>query len=72
MMEGTRPVARLSWNLYVDCPKCDTSFDVVDTDSENDYVIAKKVFSNKWDDVEGCEITCPHCEHEFELGKIEY
>ena len=22
--------------------------------------------------LEGFEITCPHCQHEFELGKVEY
>lgn len=68
----TKPVGRLSWELYVDCPRCNETFDVVDTDAENDYVIAKRIFSNKWDDVAGCDLTCPKCEHEFQIGGVDY
>jgi uncharacterized protein (UPF0212 family) len=72
MNTGTRPTARLSWSLYVDCPKCDESFDVVDVDSDSDNIIAMKIFNNKWDEVPGCGLTCPHCEHEFEIGVVDY
>lgn len=72
MSTETKPIGRLSWELYVDCPLCKGTFDAVDGDAENDYVIAEKVFSNAWDDVAGCELTCPHCEHEFQIGGIEY
>ena len=54
------------------CPKCKEDFDAVDQDSENDYIIAKKVFSNDWDAVAGCELTCPSCKHTFQRGGIEY
>jgi C4-type Zn-finger protein len=66
------PVGRLSWELYVDCPECDETFDAVDVDAENDYVIAKQIFSNNWDAVAGCDITCPSCGHEFQMGRVEY
>lgn len=66
------PTARLDWSLRVDCPHCNERFDVVDFDSENDNVIATKIFNNQWDDVAGCEVTCPKCEHEFAIGKVEY
>lgn len=70
--DAVRPVARLSWDLYVECPSCGEDFNIVDHDSDNDYSVAKKVFTNGWDKVEGHEVTCPKCEHEFELGGIEY
>lgn len=67
-MDG--PIARLSWELYVDCPHCGATFDAVTVDHENS--IARRVFTNAWDDVKGVEIECPKCDKEFELGVIEY
>jgi hypothetical protein len=64
--------AHLDWSLTVTCPGCGQEFDVVEQDSCNDYVIAKKIFSNDWDAVEGCVITCEECEVEFELEGVEY
>lgn len=72
MDPSTRPTARLSWSLYVDCPKCTQPFDVVDVDANNDNIIALMIFNNKWADVPGHDLTCPHCEHEFEIGAVEY
>lgn len=73
MSETNKPIGVLSWQLSVECPKCNEDFDAVDQDAESgDYVIAKKVFSNDWDAAAGCELTCPSCKHEFQLGGIEY
>ena len=73
MSETAKPIGVLDWQLSVECLKCKEDFDAVDQDSESgDYEIAKKVFSNDWDAVAGCELTCPSCEHTFQLGGIEY
>lgn len=72
MNAKTKPIGYLDWQLNVDCPRCQDNFDAVDVDAQNGYIIAKRVFSNQWDDVAGCELTCPNCGHEFELGGIEY
>lgn len=63
-------IANLSWSLYVECPECKQDFDVSDQDSE--YVVAKAIFNNKWDDLIGYEVVCPHCQHKFELTGVEY
>ncbi len=62
--------ARLYWSLYVDCPKCGETFDLADHDDE--YTCAKAVFTNQWDLLKGREVTCPKCDHEFKLEKVEY
>ena len=67
-----KPIALLDWSLNVDCPSCKEEIDLVEYDSADDYHIAQKIFSNAWSKLEGFEITCPHCQHEFELGKVEY
>lgn len=72
MNEKTNPIGVLSWGLEVECPHCKEDFDAVAQDSENDYVIANKIFNNDWDSVAGCGLTCPHCEHEFQIGGVEY
>lgn len=65
-------VATLNWSLRVNCPKCKEKVDLVAFDNDNDYLVATAIFSNQWDDLVGYEVTCPHCEHEFELTKVEY
>lgn len=62
--------ARLYWSLYVDCPKCGETFDLADHDDE--YTCAKAVFTNQWDLLKGREVTCPKCDHEFKLEKVDY
>jgi hypothetical protein len=43
------------------------------TDAEDDYsLFAKRIFNNAWDDCQGIEVICPHCEHEFPIDKVEY
>ncbi len=64
--------ATLDWSLDVDCPDCKESVNLTEYDSATDYSIAKLIFNNKWSQLEGYEITCPHCAHEFKLDKVEY
>ena len=68
----SKPIAQLDWSLRVECPNCNESLDAAGIDAGNDYTITKMVFSNRWDDITGCSITCPECGHEFELGGMEY
>ena len=72
MEEKTNPIGVLSWSLVVECPHCKKDFDAVAQDSDMDYTIAKKIFNNQWDGVAGCELTCPSCSHEFQIGGVEY
>ena len=64
-------VANLSWSLDVDCPACKETIDLSDCDTD-DYSIARRIFTNEWGKLEGHEITCPHCTHEFALDSVEY
>lgn len=62
--------ARLDYSLHVDCPGCHESFDLVDTDDHSE--IANRIFNNAWDKLKGYEVVCPHCQHEFQIEKVEY
>lgn len=72
MTERTQPVATLTWNLYVDCPKCNKSNDISGPEHDSENTIARHIFTNKWDKLEGHELTCEHCGHSFELAYVEY
>jgi DNA-directed RNA polymerase subunit RPC12/RpoP len=67
-----RPTANLEWSLYVDCPKCGESNDLAEPHHDTEHDIARHLFSNDWDNLEGWEVTCGHCGHEFEIEKVEY
>ena len=67
-----RPRPLLSFSLDVDCPKCGLSFDISSDGNDPEGRIGEKVFTNQWKEVEGEEVYCPHCEHEFEVGEVEY
>jgi DNA-directed RNA polymerase subunit RPC12/RpoP len=66
----SKNVARLSANLYVDCPACDATLDLFDAD--DDQLASTAIFSNKWEDLKGEEYTCPDCYHEFKIDDVEY
>lgn len=67
------PTALLDWSLDIECPHCKKGIDLVQYDSvSGDYGIAKKIFTNNWQDLEGWKIECPNCEKEFELAGVEY
>lgn len=64
------PLAILSWSLDVECPKCRADIDLTDIDDEG--YVSMAIFNNKWDDLEGLEVECPECEHEFMISGVEY
>lgn len=66
------PTAFLDWSLYVDCPKCGLSNDLSSARHDAEHEIARHIFSNDWDKLEGHEVTCEGCEHEFTIGCVEY
>lgn len=62
--------ATLNWSLWVTCPKCGKENDLSDATSR---WLSAKIFSNKWDEVNGHECACLECGHEFILdGGVEY
>ena len=70
--ELTQPVGTLNWSLYVDCPKCKESNDISGPEHDSEHTISRYIFTNAWEKLEGHELTCEHCGHEFELARVEY
>jgi DNA-directed RNA polymerase subunit RPC12/RpoP len=72
MSSEEKPIANLYWHLYVDCPKCGDSNDLADYEHDAENEIAGCIFNNEWQKLQGWEVTCAHCQHEFEIEKVEY
>ena len=72
MTQESKPVATLSWSLDVACPKCGEDNDLSDPLPDPESSIATKIFSNDWSKLEGHEVTCQHCGHEFTIEEVEY
>lgn len=70
MMRDMPIIAQLSWELEVECPGCHNCFDLESQDNEG--VIAKAIFNNKWGDLKGYEAKCPICGREFFIDEVEY
>jgi C4-type Zn-finger protein len=68
----TESLALLSWSLNVECPHCEEDFDLQEFDHEYDNRFADALFNNRWEDVNGSEVSCPTCNQEFTITKIEY
>ena len=68
----TRPTALLNWSLYVDCPKCGKSNDLAEPGHDTEHEIARHIFANAWDKLDGWEVKCQHCGHEFTIETVEY
>lgn len=66
------PTAQLDWSLYVYCPKCERGNDLADPQHDTDHDIARHIFSNAWGKLDGWEVTCEGCGHEFKIKKVEY
>lgn len=64
--------ARLEWSLYVNCPHCEKLNDLSDGSHDQDHEVARRIFTNAWDKLEGHEVECEHCGYEFTLEKVEY
>lgn len=66
-------MAYIEFELNVDCPYCDKEVDLVEVQSDGgDNSINARVFMNKWDELKGWPIECPHCHMDFELAGLEY
>ena len=63
-------VARLDWTLFISCPACDASVDLVDQDEDGCFSHA--IFNNKWEEAKGESVYCDECSHEFTVEGIEY
>lgn len=70
--EAKRPTAMLDWSLHVDCPKCSVSNDLARWQHDQEHTIAGHIFTNAWDKLEGWEVTCEGCGHEFTIDRVEY
>ncbi len=70
--EAKKPTAQLDWSLYVYCPKCSEANDLASAEHDVDHDIARHIFSNDWHKLEGLEVTCGHCGHEFALECVVY
>lgn len=64
--------AYVDWALDVSCPECDQNNDLSQTCHDPEGLIADHIFSNRWNQVEGLEVTCKFCGHVFKLDKVEY
>lgn len=64
-------VATLSWSLDVECPACKQDNDLSTSPHDDDHEFGRAIFSNEWDALNGYEVTCQHCQHEFKIEKVE-
>lgn len=64
--------AYLEYSVNVDCPKCEESNDITDSEHDTECEVPKALFNNKWDDLKGFDVTCEHCGHEFKIEEVEY
>jgi len=69
---STNPTAWLEWSLHVSCPACKQSNDLAGPEHDSEHDISKHIFTNAWDKLQGWEVTCEHCGHEFKIEKVEY
>ena len=64
--------ALLDWGLHVDCPKCGLPNDLASGLHDTENTIARHIFSNAWDKLDGWEVTCEGCGHEFRIAGVSY
>jgi hypothetical protein len=72
VIEMDKANARLSWNLFLDCPYCKKLIDMADDIEDDGGWISRPIFENRWEDLEDEVFDCPYCEKEITIGKIEY
>lgn len=72
MTDTLKPKAVLTWNLYTYCPKCGKTNDLASGDHDTEHHIAKHIFTNAWEKLDGWEAKCEHCGHEFQIEHVEY
>jgi uncharacterized protein YbaR (Trm112 family) len=62
--------AILSWQLWIECPKCKADIDL--SDQDEDGWVSTPIFNNKWGDLLDEEVICPDCDYEFQIEDVEY
>lgn len=65
-------IAQLDWSLEVECPNCKTDLNLADGDYDSEGDISSAIFTNRWDRLNGFEICCEKCSHDFLLDSVEY
>ena len=70
--EAPNLMALLDWGLHVECPKCELQNNLASGLHDSENTIARHIFSNAWDKLDGWEVTCEGCGHEFRLAGVEY
>lgn len=66
-------IAFVDWSLDIDCPHCKESVDLVEYEGNcGETTFANAIFSNRWDDLIGFDIECPHYKRDFQIDKVEY
>jgi hypothetical protein len=66
-IKTVRPRPQLTFDIDVECPRCGGFVNL----SGMDWFV-QKIFTNKWDELDGEQITCDVCECEFTIGEVEY
>jgi hypothetical protein len=68
---GLKSTKTAIWDisLYTECPKCDTSYDILD--QHPDILQTIRPIENGTNRTTGFETICPECSHEFEVD-FEY
>lgn len=63
---------QLDYAVYVKCPKCGHSFDILSEDDQDEEgCISRPLFENNWDKCSD-STTCPECEFKFKMVGVEY
>lgn len=65
-------MAKLQWNLWVDCPYCGASLDLSDGEYDCEGEFSIPIFNNKWNDLKGREVECVNCLYVFKIDEVEY
>ncbi len=66
-----KPSAHLNFSLFVECPKCKKDFDLI-RKNDNDNDISTKLFGPEWVKLQGWEVVCDYCDHEFKIKEVVY
>jgi len=65
-------IATLHWSLCVECPWCEGFIDLAEVDHEHDNRFARAIFNNDWACINGSDVSCPECDREIIIQKVEY
>lgn len=62
--------ATVEWSLNIDCPHCGREHDL--SQDDDDGIISKAIFNNKWEELAGTQIECSKCRLTFFIEEVEY